>query len=140
MSRIVLATDLRCHVVIFTLTGLQRDQLKELEATLDRLSLPAGEPNPTCVKGYATAETVLWKVDPVPVAPQFLQIPVRITIGKDGNAKRVHVIHAFPQQRRSIEDVLGQWRFKPYQLDGRPAEVETGLVFQFKPGNPYRSR
>jgi hypothetical protein len=138
LSRIVLATDIRCHVVIFAFTGAEPERLKQLEASLDPLSLPAYEPVAACVKGYPTAETVLQKIEPAPAGPRFLKIPVRIIIGADGKVKHVHVIRAFPGQRKSIEDALGQWLFKPYELNGHPAEVETGLLFEFKPPLPQR--
>jgi len=51
--------------------------------------------------------------------------------------KRIHVIRAGPEQQKSIEDALAQWRFDPYRAAGHPAEVETGLTFEFKPaGRP----
>jgi hypothetical protein len=58
-------------------------------------------------------------------------IPVRLIIGTDGAVKHVHVIHASAAQRKVIEEALRQWRFKPYTIDGRPVEVETGLAFRF---------
>jgi hypothetical protein len=141
LSRIVLATDIRCHVLMFTFTGAESERLEKLAESLDLLSLPADASNatvsdppfPACVKGYATPETILRRVEPVSVGPQFLKIPVRVIIGTDGKAKHIHVIRAFPEQQKSIEDALAQWVFKPYQVNGHSAEVETGLVFEFKP-------
>jgi protein TonB len=75
----------------------------------------------------------LSKVDPVLVGPRFLTVPVRIIIGTDGRIKHTHVILAFPEQQRSIEDAMAQWAFKPYLVDGKPVEIETGLMFEFKP-------
>jgi len=43
------------------------------------------------------------------------------------------VIRAFPEQRRALEEALIQWQLKPYAAGGKAAEVETGLVFEFKP-------
>jgi outer membrane biosynthesis protein TonB len=63
----------------------------------------------------------------------FVPIPVRIIVGTAGRVKHVHVIHASAEQRRSIEEALRQWTFKPYQLNGRTVEIETGLVFRFTP-------
>ncbi len=45
----------------------------------------------------------------------------------------IHVIWAFPERRRSIENALAQWRCAPYTVNEQPAEAETGLSFVFKP-------
>jgi hypothetical protein len=58
-------------------------------------------------------------------------IPVRIIVGADGAVKHVHVIRATDDQRAGIEQALLQWKLKPYEVDGRATEVETGLVIQF---------
>jgi hypothetical protein len=137
LSRVVLATDIRCHVVVFTFAGVEREPLRRLAATLDRLSLDHGRSVPECIKGYATAETIRRKVEPVLAEPQFATVPVRLVIGADGGVAHIHVIRAFAAQRQSIEDALGRWRFEPYRIAGRPSEVETGLTFEFKPsGRP----
>ena len=68
----------------------------------------------------------------MPVGRAFTPIPVRIIIAADGDVNQVHVIRATADQRRSIEDALRQWKFKPYVVDGRAVEVETGLSFRFK--------
>lgn len=146
LSQIVLATEIRCHVVIFTFTSAAPERLEQLAASLDSLSLAAvgspataaTSPIPACIKDYATKETILKKVDPLPAGPQFLKIPVRIVIGTDGKVKHIHVIRAFPEQRKSIEEALAEWEFKPYRANGEPAEIETGLVFEFKPADLQR--
>jgi hypothetical protein len=145
LSRIVLATDIRCHIVSFTFASPDPQLLEALAASLDKLSLPAeasatgtgtseaGSSVPVCIANYATDATVLRRVPPAAVGPKFTQIPVRVIIGRDGRVKHVHVIRAFPGQAKSIEDALAQWEFKPYAVRGQPVEVETGLVFEFKP-------
>lgn len=52
--------------------------------------------------------------------------------------KDVHVIHATVEQRNGIERALGQWKFKPPAMDGRAAEIETGLLIEFRPGGVVR--
>jgi hypothetical protein len=110
--------------------------LEALERSLEQLSFATDERTEVCVRGYATASTLLRRIDPVAVGPRFLKISVRIIIGTDGRIRHTHVIRAFPEQRRSIEDALAQWEFKPYRVDGHLAGVETGLVFEFKPAPP----
>lgn len=64
--------------------------------------------------------------------------PIRIIISADGSVKDVHVIHATVEQRNGIERALGQWKFKPPAMDGRAAEIETGLLIEFRPGGVVR--
>ena len=145
LSRVVLATDIRCHIVSFTFASPDPQLLARLAASLDKLSLPAdasatgtgtseaGSSVPICVENYATDATILRKVAPAEVGPKFLKIPVRIIIGRDGKVKHIHVIRASPGQAKSIEDAVANWEFKPYDVRGQPVEIETGLVFEFKP-------
>jgi outer membrane biosynthesis protein TonB len=65
--------------------------------------------------------------------PRFTSVPVRIIVDREGHVKHVHVINGFPEQAKSISEALSQWTFKPYVKNGRALEVETGLLFDFKP-------
>ena len=44
LSRIVLATDIRCHVLIFTFTAAEPETLENLAQSLDHLSLELDAP------------------------------------------------------------------------------------------------
>jgi len=88
-----------------------------------------GGPFPVCIKDYARDENVLTRVDPVFSQHRFNPVPVRIIIDKQGKVKHIHLISAFPDQAKAITDALQQWKFKPYAIDGKPAEVETGIWF-----------
>jgi hypothetical protein len=148
LYRAWLATDIRCHIVAFNITTTDPTTLVKATLDLSRITLPAaasaettgggevGSRVPVCIKDYATGPNVVHRVDPSATGPRFLKLPVRIIIGADGRVKHVHVICAFPEQRKAIEEALMQWEFKPYEANGRPAEVETGLVFEFKPNSP----
>ena len=69
------------------------------------------------------------KVDPVFTERRFNPVPVRIIIDKEGKVKHVHFLSAFPDQAKVITDALSQWRFRLYLRNGRPVEVETGIMF-----------
>jgi hypothetical protein len=133
LSRIVFASDIRCHVVIFVFTSADPGQLAVLAASLEHLSVQTTPAAPVCIKDYATSQTIRRRVEPAMTGPQFVKVPVRVLIGDDGRVKRIHVIRADPAQRLSIMDALAQWEFQPYRTDGRTAPVETGLTFEFKP-------
>jgi hypothetical protein len=133
LSRVVLATEIRCHIVIFSFTGAEFERLETLAESLDRLSFEDGPAAPACVKGYATAQTIRQRLDPLPAGPRFVTIPVRVVISTKGMVRHIHVIRAYPEQRRSIEDALAQWRFAPYSVNEQPVEAETDLSFVLKP-------
>jgi hypothetical protein len=65
LSRMVLATNISCHVVIFTFSGADTERLTQLATSLNRLSLDQRTSVPDCVKGYATAQTIRRNVQPV---------------------------------------------------------------------------
>jgi len=133
----VLATEIRCHAVEFVLTSRDTKLLESLLADMSRMKLPAeaspsggeGGAFPLCIKDYATEEHLIARVDPILTEHRFTPVPVRIIIGKDGKAKHIHFLSAFPDQSATITAALQQWKFKPYLKDGQPVEVETGIMF-----------
>jgi hypothetical protein len=134
----VLATDIRCHVIQFSMASTDTKLLDSLVQDLNKMTLPAeaglgsgtgGGDTPACVPDYASGDNVLTKVDPVLTDHRFNPIPVRIIIGKDGKVRHIHFISAFPDQSKAISDALMQWTFKPYLQSGKPVEVETGILF-----------
>jgi hypothetical protein len=147
LYRVWLATELRCHVVSFNITGTDQATVDRIAGLLQtslrtQSSLPtvsisdAARTPPICMKDYVTAQTTVRRVDPLLVDLNGLSVPVRIIIGPDGKVLHVHVISATPAQRRAIEETLTHWEFKPLELAGRPTAVETGLAFEFKSRRP----
>jgi hypothetical protein len=138
LYRAMFVTEIRCHLVSFNLTTREPELLSDLAHTLDNVSHARGkraasDSFPVCDKSYASAENILKKVEPKDAAgPRFAPVPVRIIIDRDGMVKHIHVIHSSDEQRRSIEDALRQWKFKPPRANGRAVEMETGLTFKFK--------
>jgi hypothetical protein len=136
LVRAMIVTEARYHLVSFNLTARDPEQLARLALSVNSLSFAgrkgAHSRAPACVKNYAVPENLLWKVEPALPGPAFTPIPVRIIVGADGKVKHVHVIRATADQRRSIEHALAQWQLRPYAVQGRAVEVETGLVFQAK--------
>jgi hypothetical protein len=132
-------TQIRCHILSFNLTARDAELRKRLVESLDNASFATRSSGvgslPPCVKDYAVGNNILHRVAPLPVGPKFVPIPVRIIIGGDGSVKHVHVIRATDYQRQSIEEALHKWKFKPYEVNGRPSPVETGLVFKFTGDN-----
>ena len=135
-----LTTEVRCHAIQFQFTSrdpqLAEIMVQELaQAALGDIPQPA----PVCIKNYAGGDNVLHKVDPVFTDRKFNPIPVRIIIDKDGKVKYVHVISAFADQTRAITDALLRWQFRPYRVNGKAVEVETGILFGRHPVQPAMS-
>lgn len=134
----VAATEIRCHAVQLILTSSDTKLLESLVLDLNKMKLPVdvsptagmgGGEFPVCIKDYARDENVIARVDPVFAERRFNSVPVRIIIDKTGKIKHIHFLSAFPEQSKAITEALHQWKFKPYLRDGRPVEVETGIMF-----------
>lgn len=138
----VLATQIRCHSVQFTFTSTDPKVIQQLVSQMSGMVLPVeaglssgkgGGPVPLCIKDYASGGNVLNRVDPILTDRRFNSIPVRVVIDTSGKVKHSHFISSFPEQARVIGDALRQWRFKPYVSNGKPVEVETGILFGIPP-------
>jgi hypothetical protein len=134
----VLATQIRCHMVQFIFTSRDTRLIGSLARAMNNMKLPAvgdppsgtgGDDVPVCIKDYASGENLVERVDPVLTERRFNSIPVRVIIDANGKVKHIHLISAFPEQAKGITDALLQWRFKPHLINGRPVEVETGILF-----------
>jgi len=134
-------TEIRCHLVSFNLTTNNPDLLADLTLSLNKLGSAgdrgAGDREPVCLENQAGVENLLARVDPPAIVP-FIPIPVRLIIGADGSVKDVNVIRATANQRNSIETALAQWKFRPPEMHGRNADIETGLLIQFTPEGNVR--
>jgi hypothetical protein len=144
----ILATQIRCHVIQFIFTSRDTALLESLIRDMNGMSLPAeaspilgtgGGDVPVCVKNYASGENVLYKVEPVFTARRFNPVPVRIIIDKQGKVKHIHFLSAFPDQAKAITEALHQWQFRPYLVNGKPLQVETGVMFGNAPRLPNPS-
>jgi hypothetical protein len=125
LHRVFLVTALRCHFVSFVITTPDPALATKTAQSLDAMSLPTDDKFPRCVKDYATASTVLHRVEPAVALPPRSHVAVRVIVGRDGGLRHVHVIRARPEQAHAIEAALAEWRFAP----SAEGEIETGIVF-----------
>jgi hypothetical protein len=135
----VLATQIRCHTVEAVLMNRDPKTLEEVVRDMNsKMKLPAeasptggtgGGNVPVCIKGYASGDNVIERVEPVLTQRRYNAVPVRIIIDKEGKIKHIHFLSAFPEQEKAIGDALKQWKFRPYERDGQRLEVETGIMF-----------
>lgn len=134
----VLATEIRCHTVQIVLTSRDTKLLESLVLEMSKkMTLPAeagptagqgGGDVPVCIKDYAR-DNAIERVEPIFRERRYNAVPVRIIIDKQGKIKHIHYISAFPEQAKAIADAMAHWKFRPYFRDGKPLEVETGIMF-----------
>jgi len=134
----VASTEIRCHAVEIIMSSQDTKLLENLLLDLNKIKLPAetsptagrgGGSDPVCIKDYATDENMITRVDPVFSEHRFNPVPVRIIIDKEGKVKHIHFLSAYPDQAKAVTDAVNQWKFKRYMKDGKPVEVETGIMF-----------
>ncbi len=135
---LVLATQIRCHIVEFMFTSGNTRRVENFIATMNGVKLPAEDPpapgsgagaGPVCIKDYVSETTILERVDPVFTEARFNPMPVRILVDPHGKVAHVHFLSAFPDQAQAISAALAHWRFKPHVVNGQPVAVETGILF-----------
>ena len=133
----VLSTDSRCHALTFTITGTDAAALDAAQKAMQSMSLETANA-PACVSDYARGENVVKRTEPVFPTQRFNTIPVRVIIGTDGQVRHAHLLSAYADQSKAIIEALRTWRFKPYQVEGKAVEIETGIVFGMLP-EPVRA-
>lgn len=80
---------------------------------------------------------VLKRVQPAyPATALRMQIegPVELlaTISKAGNITAVKVLSGDPQLARAAVEAVKQWKYKPYELNSEPVEIQTQITVKFK--------
>jgi hypothetical protein len=134
----VLATDNRCHAVEMVVSSRDKRSVENLVQNLRKENLfsasdsrqsGGASASPVCIKDYVREENLVARADPIFTGHRFNSVPVRIIVDKRGKVRHIHFLSAFPDQAKAISDALRQWRFKPYRLNGKPVEVETGVLF-----------
>lgn len=51
---------------------------------------------------------------------------------EDGTVRDVKVVEGSPVFAQSAVDAVKHWRYKPYELDGKPVKIETRITINFK--------
>jgi len=90
----------------------------------------------TKVPAEVIQQLVTHKVDPVyPAAAQQAKVEgtvlVDTTISRDGNVVEAKAVSGPELLAPAAARAVRWWRFQPYQIDGKPAEVQTTLPVEF---------
>jgi protein TonB len=62
-------------------------------------------------------------------------VEMQATISKAGTIENLRVLSGPPMLVNAALDAVKTWRYRPYQLNGEPVEVETTINVVFKLGN-----
>jgi protein TonB len=61
-------------------------------------------------------------------------VVLQATIGANGTIENLHVLSGHPMLRQAALDSVAHWRYRPYELNGAPVEVETTINVIFTLG------
>jgi TonB family protein len=70
---------------------------------------------------------------PADARDQHIQgvVLLKVNIDKEGNVYKVELISGHPLLAPAAIEAVKQWKYKPYQLNGTPVEVETQVTVNF---------
>jgi len=142
------------HEVLSSQTGSHIDSRSDETASAEPPSIPAGSTNQSVLNGVLSANVSLpglsapvsqgvsggqfvYRVPPVYPAqarPQRLEGTVILAamVMEDGTVRDVKVVEGPPVLAQSAVDAVKRWRYKPYELDGKPVKIETRITINFK--------
>jgi protein TonB len=70
-----------------------------------------------------------------PIAARQLKISgdvhVEATVAADGSVEDVRVVSGNPVLTKPAADAVKRWRFKPFEVNGKPARAIVNLSFEF---------
>ncbi len=147
------------HEVPSSQTGSQTDLHTADSHTEDTTvseppSTPAGSTNPSALNGVLSAKASLpgfsapvsqgvsggqlvHRVPPVyPAQARLLRLEGTVilaaTVMEDGTVRDIKVVEGSPVLAQSAAEAVKHWRYKPYQLDGKPVKNDTRIRVDFK--------
>jgi TonB family protein len=98
---------------------------------------PASSLEPFTVPEETSLGLLIHKVDPdypAQALPQHLEGPVVLQawIGKDGSVLDLKLVRGYFLLGRAAFDAVKQWRFKPYNQNGKTIDFQTNITVTFK--------
>jgi general secretion pathway protein A len=68
-------------------------------------------------------------------------VHLKAVINHDGSVRSVRLVDGSPLLSKAAMDAVMQWRFRPYMVNGQPADVDTQVTVNFGPsGNNGEAR
>jgi protein TonB len=93
--------------------------------------------SPTRIVSHLSEAQLVNRVEPVyphvaAVAGIQGQVKLHAIIARDGSVQSLNAISGHPLLVRAALDAVGQWRYRPYYLNGEAVEVETFITVNFR--------
>ncbi len=115
------------------------DSWKQLESQIPRAPSASQRPRAR-VPSDVMEQLLTHKVDPVyPEAERAGNVQGIVTldvrIGPDGSVVDVRPVSGPDGFFPAATEAVRWWRFQPYEVDGKPIEVETTVAVEFNPGS-----
>jgi protein TonB len=84
---------------------------------------------------------LMHRVEPVyPAQARLLRLEGTVilaaTVIEDGTVREVKVVEGAPVLAEAAMDAVKRWRYKPFELDGKPVKNEIGISVEFKLPEP----
>jgi len=94
-------------------------------------------PGPTRIVSHLSEAQLVNRVEPVyPHVAAITgiqgQVKLHAIIARDGSIQSLNAISGHPLLVRAALDAVGQWRYRPYYLNGEAVEVETFITVNFR--------
>jgi protein TonB len=84
-----------------------------------------------------TGGRLIHKVEPIYPSEARLQrvegaVMLDVLIGEDGNVHAVQVTNGQPLLAKAAASAVKQWRYQPFELNGKPVSIHNQITIQFK--------
>ena len=84
-----------------------------------------------------TGGRLIHKIEPIYPSEARLQrvegaVVLDVLVGEDGNVHAVQVTNGQPLLAKAAANAVKQWRYQPFQLNGRPVAMHNQITIQFK--------
>ncbi|HEY3768849.1 MAG TPA: TonB family protein [Candidatus Angelobacter sp.] len=113
-------------------------QAKPNEAAKPEQTQPAQPPKPIRIRISSGVANSLKIKDVTPIYPDTAKqvgidgdVILVATINTDGTLENLRLVQGNPILAASALDAVRQWKYKPFILNGKPAEAETTIKVQF---------
>lgn len=84
-----------------------------------------------------TGGRLMHKIEPIYPSGARLQkvegaVVLDVLVGEDGNVHSVQVTRGQPQLAQAAANAVKQWRYQPFELNGKPVAMHKQITIQFK--------
>jgi protein TonB len=97
----------------------------------------ATEAAPIAVSSQVASAHLLQRVEPIypeEARRRYIQgeVVLEAVVGKDGSVQELRLISGDSQLAAAAAAAVRQWRFRPYEQRGKPADFSTRLTVNFR--------